>query len=1351
MSIPTFQVRLQKVGGQSAGLWLSMKKWGCAPEAEASTFDFTLQSETPNSLPKNNFSLVCDGVPLPFDRLLNMFHSGYVDTRTVVDNEFISGWEQIDGTAFLCGRVWDDIFHENAKLFTNAFDEYGGLSPLVEPLPADADWEHTPGKLTQLSEPVTVQFYVQEGGRWSPIAFSELRMRSNPREITFEGKLESPTADDPVLGKYQRGGHVTFDPALTLSMTGTEDAGLYYGFTASMWLRITEPPAGVLNVMQGPGWNLAIENHKDKNWPYHDWHFISSYGNKGPRSYPHNWFGPWAHFSLVSDGRGTLGMYLNGQLICRDSQLDAPIYYNPSADAVLTIAPTVEVAKPVIYAHILLGTRILEQLIEADNPGFLRSAKLLSAPLAQIDDSGTVRTTPTAEPFVSRVLGGVEAVADDLLKRAFRFHDPKADVVALGIVAPLSGMVDRMLLTLWCNPDPVRNGPTAILSWPASPAKAPSFSMSIDATGRLLVQFLSSTEHRSLESKSPLPVGGWTHVALVSDGKTAALYYNGKLETSVPNSGPAAWLGPFSALGGARKLVDGSDAGGFVGSLTRLEITSNFDPAAPMESLLAAKIDADLGPVAVGVGGPIPLEFTIRNSNDEPALLLEDKDQSLTIELRNTSAHTISLPDPRTGHAIELRFRPGTLHDPKNIKTGPPEQTSPGGAWTVAYVSEADATDTLLLHTAAAAELKPGETVRIPLLGLRPDRANGARTTRIQLRYHLSYGDRYPLEGSRIHALSLIYPLSTGAEGELVELSAVIVGDDAVFCDGTTNNSLTIRVFNLSPFPLEISATSQLRLYIDCVNDGHGAPLEHANRPTALFCTEDEGSINQGLTVSTNGWAVGAVMPFVRVIEAKSAKSLGQAGATNSFVEFKLNAFKCNGVPGAGELRIEFLNIGKKNRHGERPTGIVSVPVRRVNALATASGETLAKGNLTLSNFNKIDLKKADADVPVTISVNASRTATVSADGLHLRLKDDDSNGFAVENAQNQSLLSVSGGSGNTAIKGKATINGGAAINGGVAFTGGAAISGGATINDGATVNGNGKVNGSFAVNGTATISNGATINGGATLRGWIRCTDHIALNNGNFLRLNGADDPNWAIYRGANPTEPQISKVGTNSAALRLRVYASDTEGLVVENSNNTNLLSIRGSDGEATLKGSLQIIGKSQGPAKTLSFGFLSDKYQDFTSDLFSNREYSLKTEGAVIASEFYAICDRRLKDHVADLEAGQALNAVRALRPVFFRRRPDWEQSAPDSAPTECGFYAQEVAQHVTSAISITDNEKSPDGHAFVMSHEQIGAYAVGAIQALATQTEALTAQVQSLLAVVERQAAEIAELRAAVTRE
>jgi microcystin-dependent protein len=538
-----------------------------------------------------------------------------------------------------------------------------------------------------------------------------------------------------------------------------------------------------------------------------------------------------------------------------------------------------------------------------------------------------------------------------------------------------------LLLTLWCKIEAdLSSKPTSIFTWGGGERHSGIYA----GPKGIIFACYRGAKGLFLRSQRPPLFGVWTHVAVLFDGKTAALFLNGQPDNSMAFDGTIPYYGEQATVGG-QPLVPFSNATvGFKGAIARIELTENFDPAAPFESLLAAKIDADLGPVAVGASGPIPLEFAIRNSDDEPALLLEDKDQSLTIELRNTSAHTISLPDPKAVHAIELRFRPGTLHDPKNIKTGPPEKTSPGGAWTVAYVAEPDATDTLLLHTAAAAELKPGETVRIPLLGLRPDRANGARTTRIQLRYHLSYGDRYPLEGSRVHALSLLYPLSTGAEGELVELSAAIVGDDAVFCDGTTRNNLTIRVFNLSPFPLEISATSQLRLYIDCVNDGNGAPPEHSNRPTALFRTEDEGSINKGLTVSTTGWGVGAALPFALVIEAKFAKRLGESGAADSFVEFKLDAFTCHGLPGAGELRIEFLNIGKKNRHGERPTGIVSVPVRRVNVLATAAGQTIAKGDLTLSNFNKIDLKKADADVPVTISVNAPRTVTIAADQVQL-------------------------------------------------------------------------------------------------------------------------------------------------------------------------------------------------------------------------------------------------------------------------------------------------------------------------------------------------------------------------------
>lgn len=117
---------------------------------------------------------------------------------------------------------------------------------------------------------------------------------------------------------------------------------------------------------------------------------------------------------------------------------------------------------------------------------------------------------------------------------------------------------------------------------------------------------------------------------------------------------------------------------------------------------------------------------------------------------------------------------------------------------------------------------------------------------------------------------------------------------------------------------------------------------------------------------------------------------------------------------------------------------------------------------------------------------------------------------------------------------------------------------------------------------------------------------------------------------------------------------------------------------------------------------------------------------------ATGFFAGCDKRLKDHVGELSAETALAAIKAVRPVFFHRRPDWETPAPSNVLLEAGFYAQELSESIPTATVRMSDPTSPDGTKWQVCHDQLHAYAAGAIQALAKQIEELKAEISALKA-------------------
>ena len=62
----------------------------------------------------------------------------------------------------------------------------------------------------------------------------------------------------------------------------------------------------------------------------------------------------------------------------------------------------------------------------------------------------------------------------------------------------------------------------------------------------------------------------------------------------------------------------------------------------------------------------LPLDFRLRNANDEPVLILGGP-RDLTLEITNTSPTALFLNPLEHAHHFSLRFRAGVLHDHRNI------------------------------------------------------------------------------------------------------------------------------------------------------------------------------------------------------------------------------------------------------------------------------------------------------------------------------------------------------------------------------------------------------------------------------------------------------------------------------------------------------------------------------------------------------------------------------------------------------------------------------------------------------------------------------------------------------------
>ena len=95
-----------------------------------------------------------------------------------------------------------------------------------------------------------------------------------------------------------------------------------------------------------------------------------------------------------------------------------------------------------------------------------------------------------------------------------------------------------------------------------------------------------------------------------------------------------------------------------------------------------------------------------------------------------------------------------------------------------------------------------------------------------------------------------------------------------------------------------------------------------------------------------------------------------------------------------------------------------------------------------------------------------------------------------------------------------------------------------------------------------------------------------------------------------------------------------------------------------------------------------------------------------GRILAPEFNAVSDERLKNFQFDLDPALALDLITQLRPVSFT----WKTS-PDGQPI-LGFMAQDVEQVIPNAVSRIATENFPDQRE--LNYNQLTAVAIGAIK-------------------------------------
>ena len=207
----------------------------------------------------------------------------------------------------------------------------------------------------------------------------------------------------------------------------------------------------------------------------------------------------------------------------------------------------------------------------------------------------------------------------------------------------------------------------------------------------------------------------------------------------------------------------------------------------------------------------------------------------------------------------------------------------------------------------------------------------------------------------------------------------------------------------------------------------------------------------------------------------------------------------------------------------------------------------------------------------------------------------------------------------------------------------------------------------------------------------------------------NGANNQ-WGIYlaSASNTATPSNSWTGAvpctgcnfSANAMRFRSNRFSTQGFIFENAGDSNLLSIRGSDGMTFMRGFLGM-GRSN---PTFQVDLSTDSARKLTTTTWSTGS------------------DERVKDNIEDADIDVCYSNVKGLK----LKRFEWSSNIyPEvSDRHSIGFIAQEVKGVFPKAVSYTNDYGHEDFHN--LDTDQIIKCLYGAVQKLIEKVEQLEAQ-------------------------
>jgi len=308
----------------------------------------------------------------------------------------------------------------------------------------------------------------------------------------------------------------------------------------------------------------------------------------------------------------------------------------------------------------------------------------------------------------------------------------------------------------------------------------------------------------------------------------------------------------------------------------------------------------------------LPLDFSLRNGNDEAVLYLDGL-QDLTLTLYNTSLVPLVLNELTKEHHFKLRFRAGTLQNHKliglddagrkqwhlDVKLGAKDVADDAGRDVV-----------IGLRHKGSVTWPPGGTLRVVLEALRGQVAGGTRATRVELDYdHIRQQDEghlLPSSKPRHHQMVLTMAAPRQRRDQPL-LQAHFAGDagNYVLNDGSKEASpIVLRLTNTTAQPLGIGPGTAFHLTI---------PFGPEDRPGALASKE-----------ALRGCTVGAsLLPDVSVEDTSMSLQCSDLVETDGQTSWKFYPPENIGpdfrINPEGSLDIRIEGLATRHRNGPSP------------------------------------------------------------------------------------------------------------------------------------------------------------------------------------------------------------------------------------------------------------------------------------------------------------------------------------------------------------------------------------------------------------------------------------------------